>query len=618
MSRAVSSSESGESDTVTALRLPPPQPGRRSSSSGRAVQTTSSGTPVAQSTSSSTKSSRPSSAQCRSSKTSTSGPRSASPSKKRRHAANASARRVAAARRSPRDRRAAAGEPSTQAASASAHERRHRSRQLGAYRLGVVASRGCRPAPSPSPPSAQYATPSPYGRRAALAPDDQLGVVVDDREQLADEPALADSRHADERHELWRALLARRGRARSRRSSSSRSRPTSGDAAPLADVDAEARPRRHGLPDGHRLAPCPSPRPAPPSPYSIDARGRAVRRLADEDAVPGAAAWSRAAVLTTSPATIPSPASGRASTATSASPVLTAIAHLDALLARAPIADRERRAHGSLRVVLVRDRRTEDGHDRVADELLHRAAVALELVTEASVVRPEDRAHVLGVERSARDVKPTRSANTTVTTLRSLRERHAPESRLLRRLREQRLGAADVRRRADLAVEGERAIPLDRRVGAAACALRAARPAAAVHAPPRSGSPRPRAGPPRRNVARRDAPCSRPPRRPVARPRQLVAAAEVVAGSQARSISHGEVLGTALLVAEAEHLVDELRLPRPRHALPEQEPRPRRQDGPIAGAILRSRGRARPPGPSSPCGRRSPWASANNARSAEP
>ena len=100
--RAVSSSESGESEIVVAFGLPPPQPGRRARSSGRAVQTTRSGTSLAQSTRWSTKSSRPSSAQWRSSKTSTSGPRSASASRKRRQAAKASACAVAGQRpRSP-------------------------------------------------------------------------------------------------------------------------------------------------------------------------------------------------------------------------------------------------------------------------------------------------------------------------------------------------------------------------------------------------------------------------------------------------------------------------------------------------------------------------------------
>ena len=84
--RPVSSSDSGGSEIVSAFAFPPPQPGRRSSSSGRAVQRTSSGASRMRSASSSTKSSRPSSAQCRSSRTSTSGRRSANPARKRRHA----------------------------------------------------------------------------------------------------------------------------------------------------------------------------------------------------------------------------------------------------------------------------------------------------------------------------------------------------------------------------------------------------------------------------------------------------------------------------------------------------------------------------------------------------
>ena len=60
--------------------------------------------------------------------------------------------------------------------------------------------------------------------------------------------------------------------------------------------------------------------------------------------------------------------------------------------------DRERRANRPLRIVLVRDRRPEHGDDGVADELLHRAPVALELVPEPRVVRREERPDVLGVE----------------------------------------------------------------------------------------------------------------------------------------------------------------------------------------------------------------------------
>ena len=67
-----------------------PHAGRRSSSSGRAVQSTSSGVSVVHWSSCSMKSSSASSAQCRSSKTSTSGARPASASMNSLHAANAS------------------------------------------------------------------------------------------------------------------------------------------------------------------------------------------------------------------------------------------------------------------------------------------------------------------------------------------------------------------------------------------------------------------------------------------------------------------------------------------------------------------------------------------------
>jgi hypothetical protein len=46
----------------------------------------------------------------------------------------------------------------------------------------------------------------------------------------------------------------------------------------------------------------------------------------------------------------------------------------------------------------VGNRRAEDGHHGVADELLNRAGMPLELVADASVVRGEQLANVLGVE----------------------------------------------------------------------------------------------------------------------------------------------------------------------------------------------------------------------------
>ena len=63
------------------------------------------------------------------------------------------------------------------------------------------------------------------------------------------------------------------------------------------------------------------------------------------------------------------------------------------------LADREGRADGALGVVLVGGGRAEERHHRIADELLDGAAVAFELRRDAFVVRPENRLHVLRVER---------------------------------------------------------------------------------------------------------------------------------------------------------------------------------------------------------------------------
>ena len=68
------------------------------------------------------------------------------------------------------------------------------------------------------------------------------------------------------------------------------------------------------------------------------------------------------------------------------------------LLLAERVADRQRGPHRALRVVLVRDGRTEDGHHRVADELLDRPSEPLELRSDAGVVGLEDGANVFRVE----------------------------------------------------------------------------------------------------------------------------------------------------------------------------------------------------------------------------
>ena len=111
----------------------------------------------------------------------------------------------------------------------------------------------------------------------------------------------------------------------------------------------------------------------------------------------------RAAVFTTSPVTIPSPCSGRAPSATTASPVLiptrTCSSSSGSASFSSAIASRiaQPRPHRPLGIVLVRHRSTEHRHHRVPDELLHRAAVALDLLPQASVVRTDAGAHVLRI-----------------------------------------------------------------------------------------------------------------------------------------------------------------------------------------------------------------------------
>ena len=62
------------------------------------------------------------------------------------------------------------------------------------------------------------------------------------------------------------------------------------------------------------------------------------------------------------------------------------------------VADHERGAHRALRVVAVRERRAEEAHHRVADELLDHAAERLDLTPDALVVRRQHRADVFRVE----------------------------------------------------------------------------------------------------------------------------------------------------------------------------------------------------------------------------
>ena len=188
---------------------------------------------------------------------------------------------------------------------------------------------------------------------------------------------------------------------------------------PCRDARAPRRPPRRGSARSF-----PWPRPARRS-LVVDRRRAsrdtsARRRECRSPARPPA---SRAAVLTTSPAAMPSPSDGRApSSDERLAGRRRAIRHLEPSSSPRPSRGSRAPPHGTLWVVLVGDRRAEERHHGVADELLDRAAEALELASRsrsqygASTARTSS-----GSSCSARDVKPTRSAKSTVTTFRSSR-----------------------------------------------------------------------------------------------------------------------------------------------------------------------------------------------------
>ena len=123
------------------------------------------------------------------------------------------------------------------------------------------------------------------GQAPALTPVDELGLALDHREELGDEPALADARDADERDELGRSLLRAPAGAR----------PRGGSTSLLAsDERRSARTwrRRRRSASGPRSPPrrgpaptCPSPRPRSRGSYEIGCSRRPIRRLVDEDPV---------------------------------------------------------------------------------------------------------------------------------------------------------------------------------------------------------------------------------------------------------------------------------------------------------------------------------------------
>ena len=234
------------------------------------------------------------------------------------------------------------------------------------------------------------------GQAPALAPVDQLWLRLDGGEELVDEPALPDPGHPDERHELGRALLAYPGEGVDEQIELSLP-PDQRGARLIADVFPKAGTGLDRLPDGYRLRLASGL--GRRALAVLDHAGcRVVRRFADEDAVHRRLGLQPRGgvdhVTGDEPALRPHARLERDERLAG----VDGDAHLQLALVADPVADRERRTDGALRIVLVCDGRAEDRHDGVADELLDRAAAALELGAQPLVIRPQDRFDVLGVE----------------------------------------------------------------------------------------------------------------------------------------------------------------------------------------------------------------------------
>ena len=196
---AVSSSESGDSESVRAFGLPPPHArSPREQLRPRRADDRAAGRPVAQSTRWSTKSSRPSSAKWRSSKTSTSGRCSASASKKpppggERLAAPVDAPRSDSAASSPTSGRRFRLDPLAPRRASETSVRDRRAQLLLPHALRRR-SRACLPAPSPSRRAPSTRRPRRTGASGPDASDRGHGSASTRWKSSDDEPALADAR----------------------------------------------------------------------------------------------------------------------------------------------------------------------------------------------------------------------------------------------------------------------------------------------------------------------------------------------------------------------------------------------------------------------------------------
>ncbi len=239
------------------------------------------------------------------------------------------------------------------------------------------------------------------GEAAPLPPcRHQVGLIVEVREELADHPALADARLAEQRHELD-GRFARGSRERVLQELELVLPPHERGGRAVMELGAEPAVRGLRDPDGERLGlaldlhrverlvveevACepvralahqdPADRGHPLQP------GSGVHDVPDRDALRG---WLRADRDDGDARLDPDPHGERE-----------VVVGLVELLDHG--GDAEGAEDRSLRVVLVRDRGAEHGHHRVADELLDGAAEPFDLAPDPSVIRRERVLDVLGI-----------------------------------------------------------------------------------------------------------------------------------------------------------------------------------------------------------------------------
>ena len=214
--------------------------------------------------------------------------------------------------------------------------------------------------------------------RATLPPDDELRIGIDPLEELAHETRLPDPGTPTTVTSCGSSRVrARQGADQDVRSSSVRP-----GRAHVREIDAVAGPSSDRAPDRER--PFPAATGASTS-YSI-ARSVARKVYSPTRMPPAARSRLQPRARVHDVTGHDPPSSGRASSATSASPVFTPIrtSSASASVRLVHLGDRlliAEGAHGSFRVVFVRCRRAEDTDDGVPDELLDRTSMPLEVVT---------------------------------------------------------------------------------------------------------------------------------------------------------------------------------------------------------------------------------------------